>query len=349
MNARRRGWGGRRWEWAAAAFAFAGALLLVPRSAFAQTPAPAPAPASGAVPIYIQQAGQGLVTPPAVEDVEHMCALLSTCPNLPLPPDAHFSSVSGCVQALMGVLTAPGAVKFSLLVRDCGLSSNSCGELKKCMMAGAADDVCQDRGRNGPAGRCDDAGRAINCDHEKVIGIRNCPKGGEQCVVREGQASCVLGPCTADNKEGSPPACSASGTRILQCDHGKLTSFDCAAFGLKCMVTDGKASCAPPTTPCSGASKRCDGNAAVGCVSGHEVKVDCGAAGLSCKQAAGSIPVGACYATPSDADKCDPKDAAKCDGATIRYCFAGKKRSYFCRTLGFNTCVKDGTAVRCGN
>lgn len=168
-------------------------------------------------------------------------------------------------------------------------------------------------------------------------------------------ASCAKGkrrassaPARQRTRKGSPPTCSASGTRILQCDHGKLTSFDCAAFGLKCSLLEGKVGCAPPTPACTGTSKRCDGNVSVGCLHGHEVRVHCGAAGLTCNGSPGATPVGACMAPAPDTDKCDPKDAGKCDGATIKYCFAGKKRSYFCKSLGFNQCVKDGAALRCG-
>jgi hypothetical protein len=307
-----------------------------------------PAVSDGGVPTYIVAAGQGLVTPPDVEDVEHMCALLTSCPSLPLSSDMLPSSVPGCVQSSMKELTSPEAVKFSLLIRECGLRSNSCAELRQCALRGAATDICKDRGKSGAVGICDLDGRAINCFHEKVVGVRDCPRGGEQCVVREGQAACALGPCSGDNKEGAPPTCSASGTRVLQCDHGKLASFDCTTLGLKCTVADGKAGCSTPTPACSGTSKRCDGNVSVGCMHGHEVRVDCGAAGLTCSATPGSIPVGACVAPASTVDKCDPKDPPKCDGATIKYCFAGRKRSYFCKSLGFGTCVKDGSAVHCG-
>jgi hypothetical protein len=198
-------------------------------------------------------------------------------------------------------------------------------------------------------GICDLEGRAISCWHEQVLGVRDCPRGGEQCIVREGQADCSLGPCSAENKEGSPSTCSASGTRILQCDHGKLRSLDCAAFGLKCTMDSGKAGCAPSTAACSGTATRCEGNVSVGCVHGHEVRVDCGAAGLTCNTA-GANAVGACVSPPPAAgEKCDAKEAAKCDGATIKYCFAGKRRSYFCKSLGFDKCVKDGQTVHCAN
>jgi hypothetical protein len=300
-------------------------------------------------PAYIVAAGQGQVTPPDVEDVEHMCALFTSCPNLPFPASMLPSSVPGCVQSMMNELTSTDAVKFSLTVRECGLRANSCSELRSCALRGATADACTGRGKNGTVGICDLDGRAINCLHEKVVGVRDCPRGGEQCVVREGQASCALGPCSGEVKEGAPASCSASGTRILQCDHGKLQSIDCAAFGLKCTVADGKPGCSPATPACAGASKHCDGNVSVGCMHGHEVRVDCGASGLTCNASAGSVPVGACVAPPATTDKCDPKDAPRCDGASIKYCFAGRKRSYFCKSLGFSGCVKESGAVHCGS
>ena len=92
------------------------------------------------------------------------------------------------------------------------------------------------------------------------------------------------------------------------------------------------------------------GNVSVGCVHGHEVRVDCGAAGLSCAAVPGSKDVGACVSPPAPqgADRCDGKEA-RCDGATIKYCFAGKKRSYFCKSLGFDRCVSDAKGTRCSN
>jgi hypothetical protein len=249
----------------------------------------------------------------------------------------------------MNELTSPEAVKFSLTIRECGLRANSCSELRACALRGASPDACAGRGKNGSVGICDLDGRAITCSHEKIVGVRDCPRGGEQCVVSEGQAFCALGPCTNENKEGAAPTCSASGTRVLRCDHGKLSSIDCAAFGLKCTMADGHSGCSTSTAACTGNGKHCDGNVSVGCMHGHEVRVDCGASGLMCNTAPGSQPVGACVAPApaAAADKCDSKDAAKCDGATIKYCFAGRKRAYFCKSLGFEKCTKDGNAFRC--
>jgi hypothetical protein len=324
-------------------------------NADAQTPAkdavPSAVAVDGGTPSYIMAAGRGQVTPPDIEDVEHMCALLTSCDKLPFPPQMLPTTIAACVNSMSGELSSPNAVKFSLTIRECGLRANSCSELRACALRGAKPEVCAGRGKSSTVGICDLDGRAISCWHEQVLGVRDCPRGGEQCVVREGAATCALGPCTGENKEGAAATCSASGTRILQCDHGKLQSLDCAAFGLKCVVENNVAGCAPSTSACTGNGKRCDGNVSIGCVHGHEVRVDCGAAGLSCNAVTGSREVGACVSPPpaQNADKCNPNEASKCDGATIKYCFAGKKRSYFCKSLGFDRCVMDGKGARCSN
>jgi len=86
----------------------------------------------------------------------------------------------------------------------------------------------------------------------------------------------------------------------------------------------------------------------VACYAGHEVRVDCGAAGLDCAPAPGALAIGACVSPASAAVACDSQAAARCDGATIRYCNLGKSRSYPCKALGFSRCgaVAAG-GVRC--
>jgi hypothetical protein len=317
-------------------------------AAVAMAPTSAAAGSDAGVPAYIQAASQGQVTPPDIEDVEHMCALLTSCDKLPFPPSSLPTSVPSCVSAFMKELTSPDAVKFSLTIRECGLRANSCTELRACALRGAEPAACAGRGKDRPVGICDLDGRAINCWHEAISGVRDCPRGGEQCIIRNGQPDCSLGPCTDENKEGGSPTCSGNGQRVLQCDHGKLRSLDCAAFGLKCTMDGGKAGCAPPTAACAQSGTRCEGNVAVGCEHGHEVKIDCGASGLTCSGNAGPTALGSCVSSaPAAGEKCDPKDPPKCEGATIRYCLAGRKRSYFCKSLGFNRCLKEGQTVHC--
>ena len=355
MNGNDRQWGAR--GVAAALVVVASGALVAATMAYAKTTSAeehvfgAPAGSfDGGVPAYIVNASQGIVRPPDLRDVEDLCALLTSCDKLPFPPNVIPNSMPKCVEALMATLSEPDAVKFSLAIREAGLAAISCKDLRDRALHGADPNACKGRGRGGRGiGICDLDGRAITCYNEQVVAVRDCPRGGEQCVAGQGQAACAIGPCTEENKEGGPWTCSASGQRMLRCDHGKLASLDCAAFGLKCTTDQAKAGCAPPTPTCAGPGIHCDGNVAVGCEHGHEVRIDCGAAGMTCSQTAGSTAVGACVAPPpSVGEKCDAKDASKCDGAKISYCFAGQRRSYLCKTVGLDKCVKEGGVVHCG-
>ena len=58
--------------------------------------------------LAVALAGQGLVVPPAVEDIEEMCALILGCPDVPLvPPKRDFSE---CVNHVQAALSSPDAV-----------------------------------------------------------------------------------------------------------------------------------------------------------------------------------------------------------------------------------------------
>jgi hypothetical protein len=307
---------------------------------------------------------RGLVMPPVLDDVEHMCALLTSCDPLPIPSGFVPADFAACVKRMTDELTSSGAIASSLLVRECGLSSNSCSELRTCALRGAKPDSCGGRGRQTLAGYCDIDGRALTCLHERVQGVRDCPRGGEQCSVRQGEALCTLGACPPEIKEGAPAVCSASGTRILRCEHGQLVSLDCTAFGLVCAAsTSGGGSsgptCAPATPPCSAGSRRCEGNVSVGCLGGHEVRIDCASGGLLCFPPSATAampgappvtaePVGQCFSPVSAGSGCDARTPARCEGATIRYCAEGKSRSYLCKSLGFSRCgAAQGGGVRC--
>ena len=296
----------------------------------------------------------GHVIPADLEDVEHMCALLTGCGRLPLPQGIVPHDFVGCTRALHAELASPAAVTFSLTLRECGLRASSCGELRTCALRGAKADVCAGRGKAGPVDMCDSEGRAITCSDERVTLVRDCPRGGEQCVVREGHAVCALGSC---DKEAAP-ACSASGTRVVECKKGKLLSLDCGAFGLRCTPSSDGPKCATPAASCQEGSTRCEGATALGCFRGHEVRVDCGARGLVC--GAGSdapggsnSAVGAC-ALPARApvadggpQGCDPTAPPRCDGATLRWCAWGQPRAYLCKSVGLQRCVSDDKGARC--
>jgi hypothetical protein len=295
--------------------------------------------------------GSGQVVPADLEDVEHMCALLTACDRLPLPSGIVPRDFVGCTRALYAELASPSAIAFSLTLRDCGLRASSCTELRTCALRGASVDVCAGRGKTGPVDMCDGDGRAITCANERVSLVRDCPRGGEQCDVREGHAVCALGSC---EKDGAP-ACSPSGTRVLECKKGKLLSLDCGAFGLKCIASGEGPRCATTAPACSEGVTRCDGSTAVGCWHGHEVRVDCSARGLSCLAGtngldaggARSSPVGACSMVTPASGACDPSAPPRCDGATLRWCAWGQPRGYLCKSVGLQRCVTDDKGARC--
>ena len=263
------------------------------------------------------------------------------CTSLPLPASLVPRDFAACVKRISEELSSPAAVTFSLTLRECGLRASSCGALRTCALRGARADVCTGRGKNGSVDMCDGDGRAITCKDERVTLVRDCPRGGEQCVVRDGQAQCALGSCEKDYA----PTCSASGTRVLECKKGKLLSLDCNAFALRCTTSGGQPHCATTGASCTDGSTRCDGGVAVDCHHGHEVRVDCAQGGLACGGSGATI--GACTSAASASDACDPATAPRCDGATLKWCAWGKSRSYLCKSKGLSKCVAEDKGSRC--
>ncbi|HEY8090621.1 MAG TPA: hypothetical protein VIF09_22320 [Polyangiaceae bacterium] len=317
-----------------------GVLVALACAGTAEIPADGASGADGGtLSSFKAHATRGEYVPPDLDDVEHMCALLTGCEKLPIPPNLLPPDFASCVKRFTEEMTGPGGIEFSLTMRECGLQANSCSSLRSCALHGANTESCSGRGKQGFVGFCDVDGRALTCWHDQIVAVRDCGRGQEQCIVREGQSTCTLGTCPADIKEGDKPRCSPSGTHLLHCEKGKLASLDCDAFGLKCTTAaDGTSACATQGPTCTAGVKRCDGNTAVGCFNGHEVRVDCASAGLVCSPTAGGTPVGACFAPAPPGGGCDPSSPAKCDGANVRYCVAGKQRSHFCKATGFNKC-----------
>jgi hypothetical protein len=311
--------------------------------------APPSNPDGGSLTTFVIHALRGEYVPPDVDEVEHMCALLTGCGSLPIPPNLIPTDFPSCVRRFTEEMTGVGGIAFSLTMRECGLQASSCSALRSCALRGASPDACFGRGKQGLVGFCDVDGRALTCWQGQIVAVRDCPRGKEQCLVRDAQATCTLGPC-GDVKEGDRPRCSGSGTHLLHCEKGKLASLDCAAFGLKCMTgADGASECATQGPVCSGAARRCEGKTSIGCFNGREVRVDCGAANLECAPGTGGTPVGACVSPAPATGGCDPDETPRCDGATLKYCLAGKPRSYLCRETGFGRCASSPGGPHCAS
>jgi hypothetical protein len=281
------------------------------------------------------------VTPPALDDVATLCALLSGCPALPIAPSALSDDFAACMKRYAPTLASPAMLGVSLSVRECGMRASSCSTLRDCLLRGVKPEACAGRGKTAPVGMCDADGRAIVCSKEKVAAVRDCPRGGEHCRVRNGEAVCVLDRC--DEADGDRPKC--MGSKKTACDKGLLVSVDCAVLDMACEDDGGGAAgaaCVPRGAPCS--ADRCAGATAVGCFAGKEVAVDCEKAGLTCNEGAG--PLGRCQRPASDPPACSG-DAFRCEGATIKGCYAGAPLAFACGAVGLKRCEAAGKSVRC--
>ncbi len=332
------------------------ALTSTPATPVVAAPADAGAD-GGATSIYLTKAGAGQVLPPSIDDAEAFCAMALACRDVPVfPPAPDFA---GCVKSLMEQLSGPGALNASVTIRECGLSSTSCKNLRTCMLKGADPKICDNFAMtsDSPIGKCDVDARAVTCWRGKVLGVRNCGVADELCVVKNGKADCALaGACPANAKDDW----TCAGSRMVKCQDSKFLSVDCKVLNLSCnSFTDGNGKtavgCAPPTpgTCKSTNSWTCSGKVATGCVNGKEVKVDCGESGMTCGDPKNPTDrsVGACE-LPANTDpklQCDPKKFdAKCEGANMVYCAAGQIRKYPCKSIGATKCVSDkGTGPRC--
>ena len=277
--------------------------------------------------------------PPAPDDLATLCVLLSGCTNLPIAPSALSDDFGACMKRYAPLLASPAALGVSLSVRECGLRATSCTSLRECLLRGVKAEACAGRGKSGTVGMCDADGRAIVCAKEKVLAVRDCPRGGEHCRVRNGEAVCVLDRC--EEAEGEKPKC--MGSKKTVCDKGLLVSVDCAVLDMQCQEggADG-AACVPKGPECS--TERCMGTIAVGCFAGRSVAVECAKAGLVCAESNGAL--GRCQRPPSDAGSCGA-DAFRCDGAALKGCLAGAPLTFPCGAAGMKRCEATPKGVRC--
>ncbi len=278
------------------------------------------------------------VVPPVLDDVATLCALLSGCNGLPIAASVSSDDFGACLKRYAPMLASPAAFGVSLSVRECGMRAASCTSFRECLLRGVKSEACVGRGKSGPVGMCDADGRAIVCSKEKVAAVRDCPRGGEHCRVREGEAVCVLDRCEA--VEGEKPKC--LGSKKTVCDKGLIASVDCSVLGMVCEDGPEGAACVPKGAPCGG--DRCAGSLAIGCFAGREVAIACEKAGLTCSETSG--PFGRCQRAASEPPTC-AGEAFRCEGAAIKGCFGGSNVNFQCGAVGLKKCESAGKGVRC--
>ena len=321
---------------------------------------------------------QGPIAPPAIEDIVQACALLvaNTCDHpvgsgvthpLPIPTQYIPAGFAACVDKLSEELLSPATVTLTTLLTDCAVNATSCARLRSCALRSADEAACAGRGPVDQVGFCDKDGRALACWHGHILAVRDCPSESENCLVLssdggpnqpQSQAMCVLGTCAQAGMQPGSAKCGGAGgqsTHVLRCESGKVTAINCEQRGLRCSPNggpNGEAACATTLPACSAGARRCEGNVAVGCQNGHEVKIDCGRAGkgFSCAGGANAVAVGSCFFTPPSTGACNPNDAPSCDrnGTDLKFCFKGEPRTHNCAAMS-KRCVNDRTAgAHCG-
>jgi len=60
-----------------------------------------------------------------------------------------------------------------------------------------------------------------------------------------------------------------------------------------------------------------------------------------------AVAIGARQARVAPVGASNPDERATCDGSNIRYCRAGRPRTYSCTALGFRACDSGKNGVRC--
>ncbi len=220
------------------------------------TGAPGPGPtrrpvhAVGVASTFLAHANRGEYVPPDLDDVEHMCALLTGCEKLPLPPNFIPADFASCVKRFSEEMTGPGGIESSLTLRECGLQANSCSSLRTCALRGANSEACNGRGKQGFAGFCDVDGRALTCRQGQIVAVRDCSRGQEQCIVREGRVDLQVARALPGGHQGGRQAALLTVVRDAPASLREGQTCEPRLRGLRAQVldqkkkTDGTSACA---------------------------------------------------------------------------------------------------------
>jgi hypothetical protein len=284
----------------------------------------------------------GEVLPPDLEDVEHLCALEVGCDSARgTSPNVAPASrdLADCIRT-HGRRLLSGAEPAGATA--CSLRATTCAELHACATEaeGRAQAACAGKGRDGAVSICDGPTRGLTCSQGRVVQITRCASPST-CSIVDGLPACAGAPCRATG--AFRPRCGVDGARMTTCSKGRLLEIDCAARGGRCVELEGIAACTPNGEPCQPADARCDGEVAVQCVQGREVRVRCDAVGLSCARSGAEVGC----AWRGVGKPCEVGARATCEGTSVRYCMDGRTRTYACRALGFTRCLSGADGVRC--
>jgi hypothetical protein len=230
---------------------------------------------------------------------------------------------------------------------SCLATASSCTEVDRCVFPGGVPKCaavaagsftgCSSTEGVAPRVKCASPGGG------RAEGVEPCIMLGQSCV-KEDDSTARCGGSLA-NVQCTQSGC--SGTFAVGCDDPASAlidvGVDCAASGAgRCEPSDAGPVCAPGNAAKScGAEKAaaCEGTTVTSCLSGREIRVDCGPLGLPCNAAAAPSPFDiarACGNEP-DAGACAGSD--RCAGTRLEACGRGATYAVDCASVGLGSCA----------
>ena len=187
-----------------------------------------------------------------------------------------------------------------------------------------------------------DGSRAISCGKFAVNHgiVTDCKVGGGVCTTYtagdgKSYADCQVGSGTCS---GTTDGC--DGNNYYSCIGGKKIGTECDKLNSDCETRSGSTSCYFRAPKCATPGADCDGTVLVDCSDGHELRYDCGGAGLGCKtiKTADSSTV-YCLAPSCGADEIQTcEESCDEDGEHANICVGGSPFKVDCVALGFKRC-----------
>ncbi len=257
--------------------------------------------------------------PSAAGTTELQCARESACFAAP-----HPIGLNDCVNRWMtmhgGSTTQDKSYQAFLGAKDCAAMSRA-----DPLLAGSFG-ACTEP-------KCD-GDVPLQCDFGKLISGMTCADVGTTCALTPGVGAGSF--CTL------PTGCSGPDDSSARCDGDKAINCpysldDCGARGLKCVMSEGHASCLATDKTCT--QKFCDGDVAYDCfTAGPNPRQDCGRLGLTCR-------LGDCALTGEELTCDEIHFAPTCSGNVLTFCEAPtpdlrRQRSLDCAAVGLR-CVTD--------
>jgi hypothetical protein len=273
--------------------------------------------------------------------VRKACAIeLSCLASPPLTPGGNcVSSFEYGLATGFGIFFGPSASDLARYV-DCAKGASSCTDALTCASKNHGPDWCAAH-----AGPTCDGDVLVSCLGGWGLEQVDCTAFGQRCGTANGAGTCT------DGKTCDPTATDhCAGNLFVTCDSTtKLeSSVDCSALrsGGTCVDMrvngSGTIGCFPSASAsCGPDSASCDGAAAVVCLDGIQLRVECGQFASHCVVTNGK------FDCVPDATSCTSSSPDSCSGTALQLCQNGSYVQVPCASLGLAACDASGANPKC--